>query len=75
MKKKLLYFSALLVIACAFQRCEVLGTCKICKQVTYVDNAVTQEGTEAQYCDEKLTAIENTPDVVSGNTRITWECR
>jgi len=43
--------------------------------VTYVDNAVTQEGTEAQYCDTKLTAIENTPDVVQGNTRITWECR
>jgi len=75
MKKKLLYFSALLVMACAFTRCESLGTCKICHQVTYVDNAVTQEGTEAQYCDTKLTAIENTPDVVQGNTRITWECR
>jgi hypothetical protein len=75
MKRKLLYVLALLAMACSFPRCEPLGTCKICRQVTYVDNAVTQEGTESQYCDVKLTAIENTPDIVSGNTRVTWECR
>jgi hypothetical protein len=75
MKRKLLYGLAFLALACAFTRCEPLGTCKICKQVTYVDNVLTQEGSETQYCDAKLTAIENTPDVVSGNTRVTWECR
>lgn len=75
MKRKLLFGMAFIILACVFSRCESLGTCKICKQVTYVDNAVTQETDEMQYCDAKLTAIENTADIVSGNTRITWECR
>ena len=61
--------------AAPVRRCESLGTCKICRQVTYVDGAVTQEGPETEYCDAELIAVETAKDVISGNTRKTWECR
>jgi hypothetical protein len=75
MKKKLLYFSALLVMTWAFTRCEAPGTCKICHQVTYDGTTITQEDPEAQYCGADLTAIENAHDIVNGSTRVTWVCR
>lgn len=75
MRRKLLFGAIFMLITWAFTSCEALNTCKICRQVTYVDGVVDQEGSETEYCDAKLIAIEVTPDVVNGNTRITWECR
>lgn len=75
MKRKLLFFCAFLILAWTFTSCEVLNNCKICRQVTYVNGIVDQEGPETEYCDAKLIAIQTTPDVINGNTRISWECR
>jgi hypothetical protein len=76
MKRRLIYGLALFVLmSWALTSCESLGTCKVCRQVTYVDGVVTLEGDETEYCDSKLVAIEATPDVVQGSTRIKWECR
>jgi hypothetical protein len=72
---KLIISSLLIFIAVTFNSCEVLNSCKICKQVTYIDGAVTHEGAEGEYCDAALIAIETNPDFVDGNKRISWECR
>jgi len=75
MTRKFLLGFAFILMTWAFTSCEALTSCKICRQVTYVNEVVTQEGPESEYCDAKLVAIESTKDVVSGNTRISWECR
>ncbi len=75
MNRKLLLGAALLFMTWAFNSCEGLGTCKVCRQVTYIDGSVTQESSETQYCDADLVAIENTKDIIEGNKRISWECR
>lgn len=75
MRKLICGMAVFVLMSWALTSCEALGSCKVCRQVTYVDGAVTQEGEETEYCDTKLAAIEATPDVVSGNTRIKWECR
>jgi hypothetical protein len=75
MNRKLILAAAFFLLAWGFNSCESLTSCKICKQVTYVDGVVTQEGTESEYCDANLVAIESAKDIVNGNTRITWECR
>ncbi len=75
MNRKLILAAAFFLMVWAFNSCESLSSCKICKQVTYVDGVVTQEGTESEYCDANLVAIEAAKDIVNGNTRITWECR
>ncbi|HUV01431.1 MAG TPA: hypothetical protein VMW32_10745 [Bacteroidales bacterium] len=75
MKRKLFFGCTFLFLTWAFTSCEALNTCKICRQVTYINGLVDQEGPETEYCDAKLIAIEATPDVINGNTRIAWECR
>lgn len=75
MKRILITGVAFILLACGFTACEALGSCKICRQVTYVNGVVDIEGEETEYCDADLTTIEQTDDYVSGNTRISWECR
>jgi hypothetical protein len=74
MKRKLLFGAAFVFIAWAATSCEALSGCKVCKQVTYIDGKLEQEGNPQQYCDAKLLTIETTPDYVNGTTRIKWEC-
>ena len=75
MKRKLFYSMILLIMTFAFTACESLTGCKVCRQVTYVNEQIEQEGTETEYCGAELIAIEAASDIVNGNTRITWECR
>jgi hypothetical protein len=77
MKRKIIVGISFIIMTLAFNACESLGSCKICKQVTYDtgDNSIIEEGTEAEYCDAALIAIEAKSDVVVGNTRLSWECR
>ena len=76
MKRKLIIALAFIAMTVSFNSCESIGTCKICKQVTYsIGGAVISEEPEAEYCDAALFAIEAKQDVIVGNTRITWECR
>ncbi len=75
MKRKLIYTLSLIMITVLFTACESLTGCKICRQVTYVNEKVEQEGRETEYCGAELVAIEATADIVNGNTRISWECR
>ncbi len=75
MNRKFLLGATFVFMTWAFTSCEALNSCKICRQVTYVNEQVSHEGAETEYCDAKLIAIESAKDVVSGNTRISWECR
>ncbi len=75
MKRILLLGALFIFMTLSFTSCEALSTCKICKQVTYIDGTVDHEGPESEYCDAKLVAIEAMDDVVIGNTRTAWECR
>jgi len=74
MKRKLLFGAAFLLVAWAATYCEAIGGCKVCKQVTYIDGKLDHEGNPQKYCDAELSKIEITKDIVSGTSRITWEC-
>jgi hypothetical protein len=76
MKRKIVFIISFLLITLAFNACEPLGTCKVCKQVTYeIGGGVISEGAETEYCDAALVAIEAKGDIFINNTRISWECR
>ncbi len=76
MKRKILFIISFLFITLAFNSCEALGTCKVCKQVTYeIGGGIILEGSETEYCDAALIAIEAKADIIVNNTRISWECR
>jgi hypothetical protein len=76
MKRKIATAISFILITLAFNSCEPLGTCKVCKQVTYeIGGGVISEGTETEYCDAALIAIEAKDDIFVNNTRISWECR
>jgi hypothetical protein len=75
MKLRTLCGAIFLAMAFILTSCEELSGCKICRQVTYVNGIVEQESRETEYCGAELIAIEATADIVSGNTRIAWECR
>lgn len=74
MKRKILLGVLLLLIAGAFQSCEVLSDCKTCKQVTYVSEKWDHETDPTEYCGASLLAIEAMDDYVDGNIRTTWVC-
>jgi hypothetical protein len=73
LKRILLLAGAFAFMACAFTSCE-MDSCKVCKQVTYVNGAYDHEGNPNEYCGASLIAVEATNDVINGNTRIAWEC-
>ena len=75
MKRKLIYCMFFLLMTLSFTACENLTGCKVCRQVTYVNEQIEQEGTETEYCGAELIAIEAASDIVTGNTRVAWECR
>ena len=75
-KRKLIIALAFIAMTVSFNSCESIGTCKVCRQVTYsIGGGVISEEPEAEYCDAALIAIEAKQDVIVGNTRIAWECR
>lgn len=73
-KKLLLFAVAFVSMACTFTSCE-LDTCKICKQVTYVNDSWDHEGQPEEYCGARLIAIEAQGAIIDGNIRTTWECK
>jgi len=76
MKRKIIFALSFLLITLAFNSCEIIGTCKVCREVTYqVGGGVISEGSETEYCDASLIAIEAKDDIVIGDKRYSWECR
>lgn len=76
MKRKIVLGISFIIMTLAFTTCESLGTCKVCKQVTYeIGGGIISEDPEAEYCGAALIAIEAKSDIIVGNTRISWECR
>jgi hypothetical protein len=76
MKRKIVFIISFLLIMLSFNSCETLGSCKVCRQVTYeIGGGVISEGPETEYCDAALIGIETTDDIFVNNTRISWECR
>jgi hypothetical protein len=76
MKRNLIIVVLFIVMTLSFNSCESLGTCKICREVTYeVGGGVISEGPEKEYCDASLIAIEAKDDLIIGNKRYSWECR
>ena len=75
--KRILAITALFILlSIAFVSCEILGSCKICREITYqTGKGIISEGPEIKYCDADLIAIETQRDVVIGDKRYYWECR
>lgn len=75
MKKRILFFAALLLIAAGFTSCEeIFDNCKICRLNTYEDGNLINSAQEAEYCGSELIRIQNTPPVTVGTTTTKWEC-
>ena len=75
MKRKLAYAAGLLLVACTFTACDMLGgSCQTCQTVSYENGNPTAWGIPAEYCDDELVAIKATsPWTVNGVTT-QWEC-
>lgn len=73
MKKKLLFVAALVLMACAFTSCT--QKCKFCKDVTYENGSVVNEGTETEYCGAALVIEEAKTDITIGSLTTKVQCR
>lgn len=75
MKKKLHFIFPLFLVAISIiPSCELVGDCKTCSRVTYIDGVLVSETSAAEYCGVELAAKEAEPPVVIGNTTTRWEC-
>jgi hypothetical protein len=76
MKRKLFYAAGLLLIACSFKACDLIGgNCQICQTVSYENGNPIAWGPEAEYCDNELITIKATPPTTTGGVTTQWECR
>jgi hypothetical protein len=75
MKRKLIFGASFLFIAWAFTSCEGLSDCGFCKEVTYENNSVVNEGTETEYCGADLVKQKAIPPVTIGSLTTKVECR
>jgi hypothetical protein len=75
MKRKLLFGTLFLLMAWAFNSCEALSDCGFCKNVTYENGSVINEGTESEYCGDDLIKKKATPPVTVGSLTTKVECR
>ena len=73
MKRKILFGASLFFIAWAFTACE--DTCGFCKTVTYENGAVTNSGSETEYCGSDLIRQKAIPDITVGSLVTKVECR
>jgi len=75
MKRKLLFVASFLFIAWAFTSCEALSDCGFCKNVTYENGSVVNEGSETEYCGADLVKQKAIPPVTVGSLTTKVECR
>ena len=62
------------IIGFAVSSCELLGDCKTCSKVTYINGAQTNKTPGIVYCGDKLADKENEAPVTIGSTTTQWEC-
>jgi len=77
MKRILSLAAGFIFITISFTSCEgLLSNCRICQQNTYnASGTLLTEGTETEYCDEKLIAIEAIKDQTVLGITTKWVCR
>jgi hypothetical protein len=75
MKRKLISVASFLLITWAFTSCEALSDCGFCKEVTYENNSVVNEGTETEYCGTDLAKQKAIQPVTIGSLTTKVECR
>jgi hypothetical protein len=75
MKRTLIFGASFLFIAWAFTSCESLSDCGFCKNVTYENGSVINEGSETEYCGAELIAKKATPPVTVGALTTKVVCR
>lgn len=76
MKRIFIIVTSFILLTITFTSCETLGTCKICREITYQTNrGIINEGPESEYCGAELIAKETQDDLVIGDKRYYWECR
>ena len=75
MKRKLLFGASFIFIACAFTSCEALSDCGFCKNVTYENGSVINEGSETEYCGADLVAQKAIDPVTVGDRTTKVKCR
>ena len=75
MKRKLAYAAGLLLVACTFTACDILGdNCEICQLVSYDNGNPYLYGPETEFCGDELFKIKTKPPETSGSITIKWEC-
>jgi hypothetical protein len=74
MKRKLMYAAGFVLIALSVGSCE--KNCKTCQQNTYNSGGtLLTTGSESDYCDAELIAIQATKDVTINGVTTKWVCR
>lgn len=75
MKKRILFFATLVLVALAVVSCESTEDCGFCKNVTYDNGVKTNESGETEYCGENLSAQKTKPNVTMGTLVTKTVCR
>jgi hypothetical protein len=76
MKRKLIYAAGFVFLVLSFNSCTALTNCKICQQNTYnSSNILITTGSETEYCNADLIAIQATKDFTLGGVTTKWVCR
>ena len=75
MKRKLAYAASLLLVACTFTACEIIGdNCEICQIVSYENGNPFAYGPESDFCGDDLFKIKTKPPETSGSITTQWVC-
>lgn len=75
MNKKLILGASFLFITWAFTSCDPLSDCGFCKEVTYENNVVVNEGAETEYCGTDLAKQKAIAPVTVGSLTTKVVCR
>lgn len=76
MKRKFVFAAGLFMMIFTFNSCDELSNCKVCQQNSYNSSGgLITAGSETEYCDAELIAIQATPDATVGGVTTKWECR
>jgi len=77
MKRKVIYIISLIIIACTFTACEMIGNdCQVCWYETHDSNSnETTYSDEIEYCGTELLAMKATKPVTQGSATTSVRCR
>jgi hypothetical protein len=76
MKRKVFYIISLILIACTFTACDIIGSdCQVCRYASYDSGSgQTTYTDEVEYCGTELAAMKATKPVTQNGVTTSVQC-